>query len=49
VKLICLPYCIPPFLTGYKYYAVYMPLVVIQWLLAYRCAFASVCPAASIF
>ena len=22
---------------GYKYYAVYMPLVVIQWILAYFC------------
>lgn len=22
---------------GYKYYAVYMPLVIIQWFLAYRC------------
>jgi hypothetical protein len=24
---------------GYKYYIVYMPLVIIQWLLAYKCTF----------
>ncbi len=27
----------PPYLTGYKYYIVYMPLVILQWIFAWKC------------